>query len=98
MRCGGAKLPVEVPQKEDYRRLMRTVFSLCARMMREDGVVVVRMDERRFTRETILETLEDCFPTYRRADASVSTGRSQTALFNRDVAQPGERDVVLTAV
>lgn len=83
--------------KEEYRRLITTAFSLCARMMRKDGVVVVRMDERRFTRETILETLKDCFPTYRRADVGVSRGKSQTALFNQGVMQPGERDVVLTA-
>ena len=76
---------------------MRTVFSLCADLMRGDGVVVVRVDERRFTRETILETLKDCFPEYRQVEASVPRGRNQTRLFNRDVEPMGERDVVLTA-
>lgn len=84
-------------EKEEYRRLMRTVFSLCADLMRGDGVVVVRVDERRFTRETILETLKDYFPEYRQVEASVPRGRSQTRLFNRDVEPMGERDVVLTA-
>ena len=83
--------------REEYRQLMRTVFSLCASMMRDDGVVVVRMDERSFTRDTILETLRDCFGEYQQAKANISTGRSQTALFNRNVPQPGERDVILTA-
>ena len=84
--------------KEEYRELIRTVFSLCAGMMRKDGVVVVRMDERAFTRETILEALGACFPTYLPAtEAVVTRGRRQTALFNRIAEPPGERDVVLKA-
>ena len=85
--------------KEKYRELMRTVFSQCAGMMRNDGVVAVRMDERHFTRETILATLQECFPTYRPARDEIVTRskRSQTALFNRIADKHGERDVVIKA-
>ena len=84
--------------KNAYRKLMKTVFSQCAAMMRNDGVVVVRMDERRFTRNTILSTLRECFPNYRPIGEQVVTkGRNQTALFNRMAKQYGERDIVLEA-
>ena len=85
-------------ERDAYRKLMKTVFSQCATMMRDDGVVVVRMDERRFTRDTILATLCECFPNYRPINGPVVTkGRNQTALFNRTAKQYGERDVVLAA-
>lgn len=85
-------------EKDAYRELMKTVFSRCAAMMRDDGVVVVRMDERRFTRDTILATLRECFPNYRPIQGHVVTkGRNQTVLFNRTAKQYGERDVVLAA-
>ena len=84
-------------EKNAYCDLMKTVFSQCAAMMRDDGVVVVRMDERRFTRDTILATLRECFPTYRRIHGVVTKGRNQTVLFNRTAGQYGERDVVLAA-
>lgn len=83
--------------KDEYRKLMKTVFSQCAAMMRSDGVVAVRMDERGFTRNTILATLQECFPTYRSIHEEVTQGRNQTALFNRIAEQHGERDVVLAA-
>lgn len=85
-------------EKDAYRELMKTVFSQCAAMMRSDGVVVVRMDERRFTRDTILATLSECFPNYRPVHGQVVTkGRNQTVLFNRTAKQYGERDIVLAA-
>ena len=93
-RTGEKRVPAEDSRGGQVRFVWGT---LCVDMMRGDGVVVVLMDERRFTRETILETLKDYFPAYRRVEASVPRGRSQTRLFNRDTEPLGERDVVLTA-
>lgn len=82
--------------KEKYRVLMRKVFGQCAKLMREDGVVVVRMDARRFTRETIVETLRECFPGHRRDGRLIVTkGRGQTELFNDLPGNDGERDIIL---
>ena len=82
--------------KEEYRRLMMTVFRQSAELMRNDGVVVVRMDARRFTRETILETLSECFPNHRKAGKlGVTKGKGQTALFNNFPDNDGERDIIL---
>ena len=82
--------------KDEYRRLMETVFRQSAELMRDDGVVVVRMDARRFTRETILETLAECFPGHKKAGKlAVTKGKGQTPLFNDLPGNDGERDIVL---
>ena len=85
--------------KEAYRRLMETVFSHSAKLMRDDGVVVVRMDARRFTREVIVEALNKCFPGHRKAGKlAVTKGKGQTALFNDLPDNDGERDIILVPV
>ena len=84
--------------KEEYRRLITTVFARCAKMMRDDGVIVVRMDSRRFTRDTILKALKESFPNHRKAGKlAVTKGKSQTALFNDIPENIGERDIVLVS-
>ena len=83
-------------EKSTYCELIKTVFTQCASMMRTDGVVVVRTDERQFTRDTILATLRECFPAYRPIQKEIVTkGKSQTSLFNPVGEQYGERDIVL---
>ncbi len=83
--------------KDEYRRLIETVFDRCAQMMRKDGVVVVRMDARQFTRQTVLGALDKSFPGHKKAGKlAVTKGRTQTVLFNNGGAKiPGERDIVL---
>ena len=82
--------------KEEYRRLIRTVFGQCAKMMRDDGIVVVRMDTRPFTREVILGALRESFPKHKKAGkTAVTKGKGQAELFNNAVGKGGELDVVL---
>ena len=82
--------------KEEYRALMMTVFRNSAKLMRDDGVVVVRMDARRFTRRTVLDALRECFPGHRQSGkVQVTKGKSQTPLFNDKLGNVGEADIVL---
>lgn len=83
--------------KDEYRHLIETVFERCAQMMRKDGVVVVRMDARSFTRQTVLDALHKSFPGHKKARRiAVTKGQTQTRLFNNvNSENVGERDIVL---
>lgn len=83
--------------QDEYRHLIDTVFSHCAPMMRPDGVIVVRMDGRQFTRDTVLGSLRKHFPNHKKEGGLTHTkGRTQTALYNNGVAKnTGERDIIL---
>lgn len=83
--------------KDEYRLLIETVFERSAQMMREDGVVVVRMDARAFTRQTVLDALHKSFPGHKKARRIAATkGQTQTRLFNKiDSDNAGERDIIL---
>lgn len=83
--------------KDEYRHLIETVFERSAQMMRKDGVVVVRMDARAFTRKTVLDALHKSFPGHKKARRiTVTKGQTQTRLFNNvNSDNAGERDIVL---
>ena len=82
--------------KNEYCQLIRTVFTESEKLMRDDGIVVVRMDTRDFTRKTILDTLQECFPAHRiYREAITANEKSQTALFNNFSNDSEERDIVL---
>ena len=84
--------------KDEYRHLIETVFERSAKMMRKDGIVVVRMDARPFTMQTVLNALDKSFPGHKRAKRgmAVTKGQTQTLLFNNATPpNAGERDLVL---
>jgi DNA modification methylase len=51
--------------KDDYRNLLDTVFSLSSSVLKRDAVIYVRTDAREFTLNTTLEVLKSCFPKHR---------------------------------
>ena len=105
---GGKEFPVAQGHKykrafsnqEEYRRLLKTVFSACAKIMRDDGVIVVRTDARQFTRKITEEILQECFPEHRvRKKKFPMHGKGQSALFNKQNGDNGgELGIVLLPV
>jgi hypothetical protein len=82
--------------KVGYRDLLKTVFSQCAKMMREDAVVYVRTDARDFTKETTIEVLKSIFPEKQmKILARPFKKDTQTALYGDKSKKPGEVDIVL---
>ncbi|MGI9338860.1 MAG: DNA methyltransferase [Gammaproteobacteria bacterium] len=83
--------------KEEYHRLIETVFARCAPMMRPDGVIVVRMHASPFTRQTILDALGKCFPNHRKMKKpAITKCQTQTVLYNNGALKnAGEQDIVL---
>jgi len=84
--------------KQDYYKLLDTVFGLCAGLMREKSTVYVRTDKRDFTFNSTLEILKKHFPNH-----SVKTiekplnkdTKTQTMLFGDKTMKPGEVDIIL---
>ncbi|MCU7933561.1 MAG: ATP-binding protein [Candidatus Thiodiazotropha sp. (ex Dulcina madagascariensis)] len=81
---------------EDYRYLLKSVFSKAAKYMVRDSRIVVRTDARQFTFDTTLDVLKTVFP-----DKSVEIidrpykGKTQTALFGDKSEKPGEKDIIM---
>ena len=85
--------------KEAYRKLIRKVFRSCAELMRDDGVVVVRVDTRKFTFQTVRDALADLFPEYDEIEMPIYTrGKTQTRLYNNIRKKCQECDLVLGRV
>ena len=103
---GGAPLPKSLQEEnrgkfshqENYRALLKKVFSKAAAMMKKDGVIYVRTDRRPFTYKTTVETLVEVFPKKKLYQKMVPPStRSQTDLFNKTIQQLGEVDLILVA-
>lgn len=81
-----------------YERLLFTVFSDCAKVMKDNSTIYVRTDAREFTNVTTLNVLKQCFPAHK-----VSTQlkpykkKTQTELFGDKSKKLGEVDIILTA-
>ena len=101
---GGTDLPSSSTEKyakrfesqTDYRALLETVFSDCAAVMNEDGVVYVRTDARQFTLQVTKEALAKAFPRHEmQVTPAPVNGHTQTALFGDRTAKPGEMDILM---
>jgi hypothetical protein len=92
----GSRWKSRFENRDEYRKLIRTVFMRSARLMANDAVIYVRTDAREFTRTVTVEALQNAFPgkkmTVRRRPFKNST---QTALFGDKNKKPGEIDIVL---
>ena len=84
--------------KSDYRDMLHTVFSKCAKMTAKDGTVYVRTDMRPFTHECTREVLRQYFPTHNIQEKTSYTKNSQTLLFanKSSLKRPGEVDIIMT--
>jgi len=83
--------------KEAYRSLLERAFGLAAERLRDDAVILVRTDARKFTLQITQEVLRKTFPTKRLVTKRCPLGDrfSQTALFGDKHEKPGEVDLFL---
>lgn len=82
--------------QEQYRDLLTKTFSVCKRKSRENAVVYVRTDARKFTLETTVDVLRKTWPNkslYFAFDGFKKA--TQTALFGDKGLKPGEADLLL---
>jgi hypothetical protein len=92
----GARWKSRFENRDEYRKLIETVFLQSARLMASDAVIYVRTDAREFTRNVTLEALRNAFPgkklTIRKQPFK---NRTQTALYGDPSKKPGEVDIIL---
>ena len=81
----------------EYRKMLHSVFSKCAKMMTENCTVYVRTDIREFTCNATREVLKECFPKHRMEEKTSYADNTQSKLFRNtpSVAKPGEVDIIL---
>ncbi len=85
--------------REKYRELLDNVFGNCAKLMKDDAVIYVRTDSRKFTLYTTIEILKEKFPNH---DMKIRPKRikkhvvTQTVLCGNTSKKPGEMDIILT--
>ncbi len=84
--------------RDNYRKLIETVFRRAAPLLTPDARILVRVDAREFTLDTVANVLEDTFPkkTLRRLDRPF-IGKTQTHLFGDKTEKPGEIDLFMEA-
>lgn len=83
--------------KEKYKNLLYNVFSQSASLLKENCVVYVRTDARKFTLETTKEVLSMTFPNHRLSEIyKPFNSKTQTELFGDKSKKPGEIDLILT--
>ena len=82
--------------KKKYRELLTKVFSKSANLMCDEAKILVRTDARKFTFETTVEVLANCFPNKKLKIIERPLQKpSQTALFGNKSKKPGEMDLLL---
>lgn len=81
--------------KEKYADMVARVFQSCKSRMRDDAVIVVRTDRRRFTLETTAYAMSDTWPDHRLyGKAFLVKNSTQTQLFGDISEKPGEVDLL----
>lgn len=83
--------------KEKYKDLLLSVFSQSAVLLKDNCVVYVRTDARKFTLETTKEVLRSSFPKHKLIEIPKPfNSKTQTELFGDKSKKPGEVDLILT--
>jgi DNA modification methylase len=82
---------------EAYRVLLERAFAEAAKKLRDDAVIFVRTDARKFALRTTQEILQETFPQKRMEirRRPLNGHLSQTALFGDKQKKPGEVDLFL---
>jgi hypothetical protein len=81
--------------KESYRSLLEKVFSKTSQILADGAKIVVRTDQRAFTKETTISILNNVFPSRDMVIEESKPKTSQTALFGDKTSKPGEVDIFL---
>jgi DNA modification methylase len=82
--------------KEDYQKLLDSVFGQCAKIMTKKSTVFVRTDSREFTHNITLQLLKKHFPQHSLEQRESYVDKNQTELFNNK-SEKKEIDIILTA-
>jgi hypothetical protein len=83
--------------KDSYRLLLEKTFTLAAKRLRDDAMILVRTDAREFTLQVTQQILQKVFPSKRLVTRKcpLRNRLSQTALFGDKQEKPGEVDLFL---
>lgn len=84
--------------KEDYYKLLDSVFEKCSHIMAPKSTIYVRTDSREYTLETTLEILNKYFPDFKQSKINKPIGeekRTQTDLYGNHSNAKGEVDIIL---
>ena len=98
---GGYSWPIynaeqKYQNKSKYEQMIKDVFRLCRKNMKDDATVVVRTDRRKFTLETTVYVLNSLWPDHNLfARNFLVKGNTQTRLFGDRTKKPGEVDIIL---
>jgi DNA modification methylase len=101
---GGLDKPITLSEKHkgrfnsmpEYENLINSVFSECARMLSEKGVIYVRTDYRKFTLDVTKSALKKYFPNHRMSETfNRCSSKSQTELLNNTTEKVCEVDLLL---
>lgn len=82
--------------RDSYKNMLVNVFAGAERLLKVDGIVWVRTDARKFTKEATLQAIRAAWPNrnlYMRHDCPQT--RTQTAHFGDISTKPGEVDFVI---
>jgi len=101
---GGSEIPKLIHEKhkrrfdskEDYYKLLDTVFSNCSALMDKKSTVYVRTDRREFTFNSTFEILQKHFPNHKTEIRDRPfTKKTQTEMHGNKSNETGEIDIIM---
>lgn len=81
--------------KDSYFTLLDSVFRQSAKLLDDRAIILVRTDQRQFTKHTTIDILKKIFPNKEIKITASEVRISQTALFGDKTIKPGEVDILL---
>ena len=83
--------------RDDYCKLLDTVFGNCANIMAENSIIYVRTDKREFTFNATLEILKKHFSKHKtKIVERLFLKRTQTEMHGNKSTETGEMDIIMT--
>ena len=102
---GGSEVPKSKQEKhkgrfvskDDYCKLLDTVFGNCAVLMAEKSTIYVRTDKRKFTFNLTLEILKKYFSRHKiKIIERLFLKKTQTEMHGNKSTETGEIDIIMT--
>lgn len=103
---GGSEVPKSLNEKhknrfnskEDYFKLLDSVFGYCSALMDKKSTVYVRTDRREFTFSSTIEILQRHFPEHKtEIRDSPFKKRTQTEIHGNKSTESGEIDIIMSS-